>query len=46
MLDVALTWAARRLRRGYPGWARGVPTHTIGGATAYWTIDRITEFWT
>ena len=46
VLVVAITLVVRKLRPTYPDWAWRVPTYTIGGVAAYWTIDRIAGFWT
>jgi hydrogenase/urease accessory protein HupE len=42
---VVLYSIAKRIQPLPPAWAWRVPTYTIGGVAAFWTIDRIAGFW-
>ena len=42
---VLLYSIAKRIQPLPPAWAWRVPTYTIGGVAAFWTIDRIAGFW-
>jgi hypothetical protein len=36
--------ALRKLHRGWPTWTDQVPAYAIGGAAAFWLIERIAGF--
>jgi len=38
---IALGWAYREMRVGWPGWAQVAPAYAIGGLAAFWTIERV-----
>jgi hydrogenase/urease accessory protein HupE len=42
---VVLYSIGKRIQPVPPAWAWRVPTYTIGGVAAFWTIDRIAGFW-
>jgi len=42
---VVLYSIAKRIQPVPPAWAWRIPTYTIGGVAAFWTIDRIAGFW-